>query len=329
MKISSTASSRDVHRESPGLYLLIGASGLLLALVVAEVVLRMLVMPVIDSRANRVGLVYGASRPDAVFGDSHLYRPFINSERFANLARAGSSPEALEIVARQYFRHLEPRRVILEASPQLFNGLMELRGAQKHDEYFSHNFGQPVLLHVFEPGISRELASIWDVQGLLRAAEVARGRRKTEGAYVERQAAERRALSAEARRELTAARIRSNQPVSDVTRSEGFAAYARILDFLLARGAEVCLARTPVTELYREMSAQDAVYVDAERQLRELAVGRGVRFVDYLDLDLPLQVDSFTNPDHLTTRVGEVYAERLERACFEPSSSPRVLEPAP
>ena len=324
MKTSSTASSSSAQRESPGLYLAIGASGLLLALVLAEVLLRTLVTPVIDSRANRVGLVYRASRPDAVLGDSHLYRPFINSERFANLARAGSSPHALEIVAREYFRHIEPGRVILEASPQLFNGLMQQRLAQHHDEYFSHNFGQPAFLHVFEPGISRELASVWDVRGLLRAAQVARGRQRREGAYTERQAAQRRALSAEARRELTAARIRSNHPVPDVTRSEGFAAYSRTLDFLLSRGARVCLARTPVTDLYREMSGKDAAYLAAEGALRNLAAERGVRFVDYLDLDLPLRVDAFTNPDHLTTSMGELYAARLEQACFEPATSARL-----
>ena len=323
MKTSSTASSRDAPREKPGLYLAMGAAGLLLALLIAEVLLRTLVMPVIDSRANRVGLVYRASRPDAVLGDSHLYRPFINSERFANLARAGSSPHALEIVAREYFRHIEPGRVILEASPQLFNDLMQLRRVQQHDEYFSHNFGQFDFLHVLEPGISRELASVWDVRGLLRAAEVARGRQKREGIYVERQAARRRALSAEARQELTVARIRSNHPVPDITSSEGYAAYSRTLDFLISRGARVCLARTPVTDLYREMSRKDVAHVAAERALRNLAAQRGVRFVDYLDLDLPLRVDAFTNPDHLTTRTGELYAARLEQACFEPPTSAR------
>ena len=305
------------------MYLAIGAAGLLLALVLAEFLLRTLVMPVVDSRANRVGLVYRAERPDAVLGDSHLYRPFINSERFENLARAGSSPHALEIVAREYFRHIEPGRVILEASPQLFNRLMQQRRAQHHDEYFSHNFGQPAFLHILEPGVSRELASIWDPRGLLRAAEVARGREKREGVYVERQAGLRRALSAEDRRELTEARLRSNRPVSDVTGSEGFAAYARTLDFLLSRGARVCLARTPVTELYREMSQEDVAYLAAEQALRSVAEARGVRFVDYLDLDLPRRVDAFTNPDHLTTKTGELYAARLEQACFDsPTSVP-------
>jgi len=312
MKSSSTDSSRD----NAGRYLAIGGLGLLLGLALAEVLLRSLVVPIIDSRANRVYQVYSAELPDAVLGDSHLYRPFINSERFANLARAGSSPHALEIVAREYFRRIEPGRVIVEASPQLFNLLMQQRKAQHHDEYFSHNFGLPLHLLVLEPGISRELATAWNVPAQVRKAEVARGRKKRKGALVERVAADRRALSEQQRREVTAARIQSNRPVRAVAESSGFAAYRRTLDFLLSRGARVCMAKTPVTDLYRQMARDDPNHGAAERVLRELASELGIPFVDAVDLDLPLAVDSFTNPDHLTTGMGELYAARLEQACF-------------
>ena len=306
-------------RESPTLYLSIGALGLVAFLALSELALRLFVVPVIDSRANRVHLVYGATNPDVVLGDSHLYRPFINSERFANLARAGSSPQALEIVAREYFRSMAPGRVIVEASPQLFRELMERRKAQRHDEYFTHNFALPFHLYVFEPGISRELAALWDPAALRKATEDARGRRHTAGIYVEREAARRRALGMDERRELTRSRLVSNRPVADVRSSHSFAAYRRTLEQLQARGAKLCLARTPVTDLFLQMSRNDSQYVAAEQVLRELADELGIRFVDYLDLELPLTVDAFTNPDHLTTRVGEIYAERLERACFGPS----------
>ncbi len=310
--------------ESAGRYLTIGGTGLLLGLIVAEVLLRALVVPIIDSQPNRIHLIYHAELPDAVLGDSRLYRSFINSERFANLARAGSSPHALEIVAREYFRHVDPGDVVVEASPQLFNELMQTRRAQRHDEYFTHNFGLPFQLYVFEPGISRELASVWDFPGLLHEAEVARGSKKLGGPLSEREAARRRALSEDERRELTAARIESNRPVPDVRTSSGFSAYRRTLDFLLSRGARVCLARTPVTDLYLAMSRDEPNHVAAEQALRDLAAELGIRFVDYVDLDLPLTPGTFTNPDHVTTRMGEVYAASLERACFERPTTPKA-----
>jgi len=284
--------------------------------VAAEILLRLLVLDVEDGRAHRVQVVYRASRPDVVLGDSHLYLPFVNSERFVNLARAGSSPHALEIVAREYFRHVDPGRVIVEASPQLFRELMQVRLEQGHERYFTHNFGQPFAVAVLEPGISRELAALWDFPALLKSADVARGRRKTGGPIVEREAQRRRDLDEDERNELTRSRIQSNRPVPQVRTSPGFLAYRRMLEDLKARGAEVCLARTPVTDLYVRLSGEDPVYVETEAALRQLATELDVPFVDFLDLELPFDVASFRNPDHLTTRAGELYAARLERACF-------------
>jgi hypothetical protein len=51
--------------------------------------------------------------------------------------------------------------------------------------------------------------------------------------------------------------------------------------------------------------------------MRELAEELRIEYVDFRDLDLGLEVDSFTNPDHLTTAAGKRYAEKLEIACFD------------
>ena len=334
MKSSSTDSSDGPvtgHHEAK-IYLWILAAGLALGLVTAEILLRTFVLDVVDGRAHRVRVVYEAHESDVVLGDSHLYLPFVNSERFVNLARPGSSPHALEIVAREYFRHRAPGRVIVEASPQLFRSLMQQRKDQHHDRYFTHNFGQPFVLAVFEPGISRELAALWNFAALRKSADVARGRRRLDGPIVERQAQRRRSQTREMRVAAARGRIQSNRPVAEVRTSPSFLAYRRMLEDLKEAGATVCLARTPVTELYLTLSAQDPVYVDAETALRELATELDLPFVDFLDLDLPFDVASYRNPDHLTTRAGELYATRLERACFgeanELESTARALEEA-
>ena len=315
---SADAEAADRVREARAAtrYLLFVAAGTVLALGLAEGLLRHYVIPIDDGRASRVALVYEAPLPDAVLGDSHLYRAFINSETFANLARAGSSPEALEIVAREYYRHRAPGRVIVEASPQLFNRALQEKHAQGHDAWFTQNVGLPLVLYVFEPGVSRELARMGDLEALRHAAEVARGRKRTSGKIVEREAALRRALSDEERRQETRARIASNRPVAEVAASPGFVAYRRMLELLQARGARVCLARTPVTDLYLEMSRDDPAYREADAALRHLAGELAIPYVDFRDLGLDLAVDSFTNPDHLTTRAGGIYAARLEAACF-------------
>ena len=316
MTSSSTASSEN--RASAIRYLGILLAGTVVVLAVAEWMLRTWVVPIDDGRPNRVHLVYSGDRPDAVLGDSHLYRAFIASQHFANLARAGSSPHALEIVAREYYRHREPGRVIVQASTQLFNKLMQTRKTQRHDEYFGQNLGLPFQLYVFEPGISRELAAFWDPAALRKKATTSRGRMKHAGRVVQREAAARRSLTDEERRDLARRRVQSNRPVADVARSEGFAAYRRTLVFLAEQGARLCLVRTPVTSLYRALSREDLRHRQADAALRDLARELGLAYVDFVDLDLALDdVTSFTNPDHLTTAAAADYAERVEQACFD------------
>lgn len=331
MKNSSTDSSEptpnaaqpeletaEVLRGQATRYLVVLATGLLVGLVVAELLLRTFVLAVDDGRAHRIQVIYRASSPDVVLGDSHLYLPFVNSDRFVGLARAGSSPMALEIVAREYFRHVAPGRVIVEASPQLFRRAMEERRDQGHAGYFTHHFGQPFVVAVLEPGIRRELAAIWNFPALIKSADMARGRKKIDGPVVDGEAKRRRELTMGEHLEETRARLQSNQPMPDVTTRESFRAYRRTLEALQERGAQLCMASTPVTTLYLALSGENPAYVEAERALRALATELDVPFVDFVDLDLPLEVDSFRNPDHLTTRSGELYAARLERACFSP-----------
>ena len=118
-------------------------------------------------------------------------------------------------------------------------------------------------------------------------------------------------------RKATRGRITSNRPIQEMAAGDGFAAYRRTVDLLLARGARVCLARTPVTRLYLELSREEPRHAEADNALAELARERGIPYVDFVDLGLNLDdLTSFTNPDHLTTSAGERYAARLEEACF-------------
>jgi hypothetical protein len=207
---------------------------------------------------------------------------------------------------------------------------MQRRLAQQHDEWFSLNsflspwvnIRLPFVPYVFEPGISRELAAFGDWQALGERAARARGREKAEGAIVEREAAMRLALPASERRSQARDRVRSNRPVAELPESPAFQAYRRLLTFLGERGARVCLAAPPVSDAYLEAAFDDPDHGRAERALRDLAREHGSAYVDFRDLDLDLEVASFTNADHLTTRAGADYSARLENACFGPDQSP-------
>ena len=302
-------------------YLLVFGLGCVLVLGVSEWMLRTWIVPIHDSRANRVHLVYTASQRDAVLGDSHLSRAFTNSDRFANLARPGSSPAALEIVAREYFRHLEPGRVIVQASPQLFTRRMQRRGAQRHDRWFTLNLGLPFAPYVFEPGIAAEIGAFLDWEELDRRTRDARGRKRTSGPILDREAARRRALSPAERVGEAAERLRQNQPVAGAADSAAFDAYLRLLDALIAKGARVCLAETPVTAEYDALAREDPRHVEVVLALRSAAEERRLPIVDFRDWPILLRADDFTNADHLTTARGGDYAAWLETACYGASGA--------
>jgi hypothetical protein len=324
---AAESSARDASR-----YLAVLLAGLLAGLCGAELLLRLYIVPVIDSRANRVHVVYNAHNPDVVLGDSHLYRSFLRNHDFENLARPGSSPGALEIVAREYFRRLDPDRVILQASPQLFSPTLHREGRQLHDRWFRLNVGLPFVPYVFEPGIVRELAALADWDGLRHRTDVALGRTVLDGPHVRKEAARRRALDPDALREAGETRARQNRPTARFEDQPGFAAYSRMLAFLVERGARVCMLTTAVDDAYLAAAAQDPLHRRADAALRQLAAAHGVRFVDFRDLGLEFDVADFTNADHLTTAAGVRFSDRAIEACFgtgDPERSPEGSDPGP
>lgn len=319
MSSSCTASSDPGadsarHRRYAGAVI----AGVVAVLVATEVALRLLVVPLEEGWAHRVDLVYRGEGGDVVIGDSHTFRGFVTRDEFVNLSGGGSSAEANEIVVREYFRHRQPGRVIVAASPQLFARSREAAGAQQHDEYFVWNLGLPVQPYVFEPGIARHVDELLDPADLLERTRQARERRQPGNpidAFLQRELLR----SGPAERERLARKIvRKNRPVGDLAHSDGFAAYRRTLEFLLARGAELCLLRTAVTPRVEELSEPDPSYRNAHRAMRELAAALGVRYVDYRDFGVSFEDELFIDPDHLTATGAELFARGAIRACFGP-----------
>ena len=339
MSSSSTASSEvptepraPVDADASGdaasrRYALTILGAIVLALVGLEAALRLLVVPVEEGWAHRVDLVYRASNPDAVLGDSHFFRGFVTQDEFTNLAGGGSSPEALEIVAREYFRFVDPGRVIVAASPQLFTRARAAAGAQEHDEYFGQNhlpFRMPFQLYVFEPGIARAVSWLRDPGDLLERAAMSRARRvpgNGPDSVLQRKMAQ---MGAAELRAYTLRTVAKNRPVDDLAESPGFASYRRLLDFLVERGARVCVVRTAVTPLFEELTRDDPDYVAAHRLLRETAKARGLRYVDSRAVLPDLGAQYFIDADHLAATGSAMFSQAVIRACYGDEASGRA-----
>ncbi len=313
MSSSSTDSS---NARSYATLVLVGIGVVLAA---TELLLRWLVVPIDEGWPHRVDLVYRAEGGDVVLGDSHMFRGFVSQDAFVNLAGGGSSGRALEIVAREYFRHRDPGRVIVAASPQIFNPSRESAGAQQHEQYFGQNFGLPFQLYVFERGIARRVSWLLDPGGLLKRDRQAQ-RRKRPGNRVDAVLAREMARLGEAERlEFVRRIVAKNRPVGDLRDAEGFAAYRRMLESLAERGARLCLVRTAVIAGFEEIAGEDARFVAAHQLLRDLADELSLRYVDYREVGLHFGDELFIDPDHLTATGADLFSRAVVAACFEPS----------
>ena len=312
-------SSSSIASSSARTYAAIVLIGIGIVLAGTEALLRGFVVPIDEGWPHRVDLVYRAEGGDVVLGDSHMFRGFVTQDEFVNLAGGGSSGRALEIVAREYFRHRDPGRVIVAASPQIFSGSRESAGTQQHDEYFSQNFGLPLQLYVFERGIARRVSWLLDPASLLTRARQAR-RRKAPGNPVDAVLArEMAAMDAAARLKFARGIVAKNRPVEDLQDAEGFAAYRRMIELLGEQGAELCLVRTAVISAVEEITAQAPRFVDAHRVLRELADELSLPYVDYRELGLHFGDELFIDPDHLTAMGADLFSRAVVAACFGPS----------
>ena len=83
--------------------------------------------------------------------------------------------------------------------------------------------------------------------------------------------------------------------------SKAAIAYQRAIEFLLERGAKVCLFRTPVTATYvaTEKLIADSRYEEFDRYIKELSRSLSVRFVDFRELPFEFDDSKFFNQDHM------------------------------
>ncbi len=315
--IASSESSAD-RRPSPraDTYLLIVLIGLAAVLILAEIAIRRELVGGVRSRESRVHAVLSSTMSDVILGDSHAFRAFATRKDFLNLARDKTTPQSMEILAREYFRRREPGRVILGAPRHLFSALHEREGAQQHDEFFAqHALGLPFTIYLLEPGISRALFKLWD----LRALRVEIGgslARLIPGSPSERLLVGNwLALAPEEKRKRARIRAMRHRPLEDIEASESYASYRRMIELLLEKGARLCMVEPPVHPTYEE-ATRKPIFENAREVNRALARQYGIPFADAEGLPRRLGARDFYDQDHLTAGAASVFARHALTRCF-------------
>ena len=301
---SSTGSSSKLY-----IYLLIGT--VLLFLGIGEWIVRSFIVPIPSTTPYQVDLIYTKNNRNVVVGDSHVYRAFIANDGYLNLGIGGATIPMMKIAVEQYFKYKEPGKVILEVAPQFFSGDYLRRNTQGYERYFNQNYPFPIKIYLFEPGIGswiKNIKSLNDFSRLTNDRIEGEENITLEGKWKD--------LSIRDRRSRARNRIRKQEPIINDSQ-EVIKTYGEMIGFLLERGADVCMFRTPVDETYLRFTEDNPSFSESLKIFQKLSADYGVRFVDFQDLDYDFSLDKFINQDHITPKASAEIAPLVDNACFK------------
>jgi hypothetical protein len=269
----------------------------------------------------------------AVFGDSHVgltsYIP-----HYAFLGEPGQQPKELLLLVRSLYAHRRPERVIVEASPQWFGEyhvgrrplLTSAALAPPKSLFGVHLLA---LSSPYSGALFNNLLA--DLQSALAAtltaahASVPRPIPETFRRFAKEweESASNSTFNwsqfpLEKRRVLTAGRVYEQNPIKGFEMSDPLHAFEDAIAFLIARGAEVCMFRTPVSADYLRIASQiaDSRYAAFDIYIRAFAASKNLKFIDFRSLSFSFDDSKFMNADHLNSNAADAMWPLVADACF-------------
>ncbi|MBI5676302.1 MAG: hypothetical protein HZC48_10850 [Nitrospirae bacterium] len=278
--------------------------GIIAYVFIAETFLRIYVIP--NDELSQIAVsVYESGKQDVIIGDSQFKFGFPeNDALFKDLSYNGMPVEAMEIILKEYYRHIKPNRVIIIAAPQMLAENRVERGDLGFKEYFKFNTVKfPFMIYAFEKLVSRNLA---DMSKWIHY----KPEQKVKENMWEK-------TSGENRIEMTRKRIETQRPVRNFQETQNFKSYYKILTFLKDKNAAVCLLRMPVSIEYRELILNDNDFIASEAEFKKMAALYEVKYVDLGQIPLKYDASFFINSDHLNEKGRRLFAPLAEKYCFE------------
>jgi len=292
------------------LYIYLVICTVLLCLGIGEWIVRSYIVPIPSTTPNQVHLIYTKIDRNIVVGDSHFYRTFIANDDFLNLGLGGTTIPMMKIIVEQYFKYDQPGKVIIEASPQLFSEDYLGRNTQGYEGYFNQNYPLTIKIYILEPGIGSWIKNINSMEDFSRLVED-----RKEGEMDLTVTGNWKKIDAQDRLIRTRNRVRKQEPDIPVSQ-EVVITYEEMIGFLVERGADVCMFRTPVDETYLETIEANLSFAKSLEIFQNIAIEYGVPYVDFQDLNYDFSLDKFINQDHITPMASADIAPLIYSACF-------------
>ena len=282
------------------------------------------------AEALRTKEVYVSPLTDAVFGDSEMFHAFEKysglyqnrprDKEFEGMAISGETTSVNEVLVKEYFRFRKPGRVILQAGGEFFAQNRNNRGVANYDTFFTQNNALQHFIGIrsyfIEQGIGGYLIPALRRRFPFNLTPVAVTAPMDE-CFRTPWPANWSLFSARCRKVLSAARFHLQRPILNFKKSESFAAYRRTIQYLIDKGARLCLVTLPISPDLRKLEEADQQYRRADKAIIELAAELGVRYVDFRPMteDL-LPAEFFHDTDHMTPAASKRFAPKALRACF-------------
>ena len=264
---------------------------------------------------------------NAIFGDSHAAYGLTGNDGFVNLANAGDSMYGIYEKLRTYFAGRRPGKVILQAGLHHFSrGYHLWRPADAEFTHLLDTF-DPLTPRILTGPSAQELFGYWRVflsghEFVPRHPILSDGSRPVarDGRYL--------AYTPQHRRVGALRYARQVEPVVGVETSPVAGLYVRAVDYLLERGARVCLVTFPVTTDFKGAVRKLPRFARAREFFANLAKRKGIGYVD--GWEVPLPDEMFDDYDHLSADGARRLTSIVVTRCFSngnPERKPKALSP--
>lgn len=266
-----------------------------------------------DPYAWHLRLFHTGGAKDVAFGDSYMAHALLGLDGFLNLAYPGTNTRLQEVKVKSYFVDRQPRRIILQADPQLFAPMKDEKDISEDLARFAPGaatYSQPTLWLFEDP----HRALVYHYWKLYVAREkfgeevllLPGGGILTYDSWADVDRAKRL--------EKAGPIVEADTPARAVASSEAGRAYERMLAFLNDAGARVCMVGMPMSIEYRTLSAAHPEFEDARQFLRALASQYGFQYVDLKAAISDPRL--YTNQNHLNAIGGAEFTKLVASTCI-------------
>ena len=257
---------------------------------------------------------------NAVFGDSHILW-VSHIPGFSFYGTAGEQPSEFKRLVEYLYASTPPKKIILQADPQWFGqyhvGREEFITA---DNLPSRKIPLMLTSSYYLKSLKSSIVSDFQntVTQYIRSARADDDPEKKWAELSSKRGFNWTWLTENERLTLTIARVVTQNPRDNFESDPAAKDFESAISFLMARGATLCLFRTPVTSTYLNTAERikNSNYAAFDGYIHKIAQMNNIKYIDFQSLPYEFTDQKFLNADHLSNaHSGEMWP-LVANACF-------------